>query len=104
MQKCISAWVGNRIEEIGQALCKENGSYALVVENSKILYARIDPIIQTNDEITLSAGDCKDLREYFEQSFEASAIMQQELYRQGCLDCVKLLLMLGLLAGKEEIL
>ena len=51
--------------------------------------------------MSISAGDCINLREYFEQELEAAAIMQKEVYQQGYLDCVKLLLMLGILNGEE---
>ena len=77
-----------------------NGHYALAAESSKLLYDSLEPIVQNEGDISISAGDCLNFREYFEQEFEATAIMQKELYRQGYLDCVKLLVTLGLLAGK----
>ena len=102
MQNCVSEFIESRIEEISQALRKENGRYALAEENSKLLYDHIDPIIQNQGGLTISAGDCENFREYFDKEFEVIAIMQKELYRQGCLDGVRLLVMLGLLAGQEE--
>ena len=100
MQNCVSKFIESRIEEISQALRKGNGRYALAAESSKLLYDSLEPIVQNEGDISISAGDCLIFREYFEQEFEATAIMQKELYRQGYLDCVKLLVTLGLLAGK----
>lgn len=102
MQNCMSQLMESQIKEISQALRKDNSHYALAVESNKSLYNSIEPIIKYEGEITLSAGDCLNLREYFEQECEAAAIMQKALYQQGYLDCVKLLIALGLLAGKEE--
>ena len=51
--------------------------------------------------MVFSAGDCTNFREYFQLEMEAAAIMQRELYRQGYLDCVSLLVKLGLLTGRE---
>ncbi len=99
MQSYISEFLESRIEEIAQDLRKNNGRYSLAVEKSKSLFDSIDPIMQSESEIILSAGDCLNFRELFDQEFEAAAIMQTELYRQGYLDCVKLLIMLGVLGG-----
>lgn len=57
--------------------------------------------MQNESDMSISAGDCINFREYFEQELEAAAIMQKEVYQQGYLDCVKLLLMLGILNGEE---
>ena len=100
MQNCVAKFIESRIEEISQALRKGNGRYALAAESSKLLYDSLEPIVQNEGDISISAGDCLNFREYFEQEFGATAIMQKELYRQGYLDCVKLLVTLGLLAGK----
>ena len=51
--------------------------------------------------MVFSAGDCTNFQEYFQLEMEAAAIMQRELYRQGYLDCVSLLVKLGLLTGRE---
>lgn len=59
----------------------------------------IDPIIKSTSEMTVSAEDLTDFREYFDQEFIVVASLQHELYRQGYRDCIKLLTMLGLLAG-----
>ena len=86
MQNCVSKFIESRIEEISQALRKGNGRYALAAESSKLLYDSLEPIVQNEGDISISAGDCLNFREYFEQEFEATAIMQKELYRQGYLD------------------
>ena len=51
--------------------------------------------------MVFSAGDCTNFREYFQLEMEAAAIMQRELYQQGYLDCVSLLVKLGLLTSRE---
>lgn len=102
MQSCVSDFLDSRIEEIVQSLPQKNGVYSLAVEKRNFLFDSIHPIMQSEREITLSAGDCENFREYFEQELEIAAIMEQELYRQGYLDCVQLLVRLGLLAGREE--
>lgn len=98
----VSEFLDNRIEEIAQTLRKNNGEYLLAAEKRKSLFMNIDPIIKSESDITISAGDCLNFREYFDQEFVVAASLQHELYRQGYRDCVKLLTMLGLLAGCEE--
>lgn len=97
MSLYVSDFLDNRIEEIAQELLKINGEYALAVEKSKELMENIDPIIHCEEEITISAGDCLDFQEFLDHEFTANAIMQQALYNQGYIDCVKLLKMLGVL-------
>jgi hypothetical protein len=48
-------------------------------------------------ELILSECDFLDFREYFQQQRTVAAIMQLGAYRQGYLDCVRLLQMLGVL-------
>ena len=97
MSLYVFDFLDGRIEEIAQNLLKTNSEYALAVEKSKDLMENIDPIIHREREITISAGDCLDVQEFLEHEFTSTAIMQQELYKQGYIDCVKLLKMLGAL-------
>lgn len=39
--------------------------------------------------------DCDNLRDYLDQAFVTTAIMQEEVYQQGFLDCIRLLRSLG---------
>ena len=101
MRNCVSEFIESRMEEIAQDLLQNNSVYCLAVEKGKSLFESIDPIMQNESDMSISAGDCINFREYFEQELEAAAIMQKEVYQQGYLDCVKLLLMLGILNGEE---
>ena len=70
-----------------QNLRKINSEYALAAEKSRILYDKIDPVI----------NECNDLKEFLDHEFTKAALTQQQLYKQGYLDCVNLLKMLGLI-------
>ena len=94
MRSCITEFLDHRMEEIAQSLRSSNAAYSLAVEKSQFLFESIEPMV-------FSAGDCTNFREYFQLEMEAAAIMQRELYRQGYLDCVSLLVKLGLLTGRE---
>ncbi|MDP4120542.1 MAG: hypothetical protein Q8876_05750 [Bacillota bacterium] len=97
MSLYVSDYLNFRIDEIAQNLRKTNSEYALAMEKSEELMENIDPIIHSERGITICAGDCLDFQEFLEHEFTSTAIMQQELYKQGYLDCVKLLKMLGVL-------
>ncbi len=55
------------------------------------LWNRIDPIIMSKHELTLSPDDFQSFRQLFEHELTTAAIEQQALYKQGYLDCVELL-------------
>lgn len=99
MSLYVTDFLDGRIEEIVRTLRKTDSEYALAVEKRKALYDDIDPILHHERDITISAGDCLNLLEFIELEFTITAHLQQALYRQGYLDCVKLLTMLGLLAS-----
>lgn len=99
MSLFVSDFLNGRIEYVMQNLCKTNGDYALAMKKKKMLYQNIEPIIQRRGELNITAGDCMDFCEYFENDFTTAAILQQALYRQGYLDCAQLLAML---LGKGE--
>ena len=101
MYSSVSAFLDSRIEEIAQALRQNNGEYLLAAEKRKALFRSIEPILRSETERTVSAEERANFRQYFDQDFIVKASLQQELYRQGYWDCVKLLTMLGLLTGCE---
>ena len=101
MRSCITEFLDHRMEEIAQSLRSSNAAYSLAVEKSQFLFESIEPIMCNKKDICISAGDCTNFREYFQLEMEAAAIMQRELYRQGYLDCVSLLVKLGLLTSRE---
>ena len=94
----VSDFIVNRIQEIADILRENNGEYSLAYDKSKSLHENIEPIIHSENSITISAGDCMDFRDLFAQEFTLAAIMQETLYKQGYLDCIRLLSMLGVLA------
>lgn len=96
-QDDIIGFLNSRIEDVMQHLLKTNPEYALASEKCKELIGNVCSISRHERDVTITAGDCADIREYLDQEFIQTAIMQQELYTQGYLDCVKLLSMLGVI-------
>ena len=94
----VSDFVDIRIDEIAQELRRTNGEYALAMDRRKDLYSNLDSIIMREESVTICVGDCLDFQEFFEQDFVAAALLQKELYRQGCRDAVELLRQLHVLA------
>jgi len=95
----FSEFIVGRIDEIASDLRKTNAEYALAIDKSSRYYESLEPIIMsTTEEYTISHGDCLNFKEFLDEELASAAIMQQELYRRGYLDCVKLLRMLGVLA------
>ena len=94
MSLYVSDFLDSRIDDIIKNLRETNGEYAIAVEKCKGLHENIDPIVYREEDITISGGDCMDFKGLFEHEFNMTAIMQQELYKQGYVDCIKLLKML----------
>lgn len=78
-------------------LREENAEYAVALKKASELFANIEPIIESERQITISAMDCLNFREFLDQELTVNAAIEGQLYRQGYLDCVKLLSMLGVL-------
>ncbi len=97
MDTAFGEYLNSKIEETVANLRKNNSEYALAAEKEKILLENINPILCRDRGVTISAGDCADMRDCLEQEFVQTAIMQQGLYKQGYLDCVKLLRTLGVI-------
>lgn len=60
---------------------------------SLFIHQRLETIME--DLRCNNAGDCDTLRDYLDQEFVTTAIMQEEVYQQGFLDCIRLLRSLG---------
>ena len=97
MNLAITDFLSQRVDTVAQNLLQTNGEYALAIENNALLFENISSVIHRGSSITLSPDDCLDFCEYFEGEAAASALLRQELYKQGHLDCVKLLTLLGVL-------
>ena len=91
MKATISEFIRSRIEDITQELHQNNAAYALANAACTELLDTIQPIIQSQNSITISVGDCYAFRTYFEQDLTQKAILEEALYRQGCRDCIRLL-------------
>lgn len=87
----VKEFLFDRIDEIMQELKNTNGEYAVASDRGKELFGSILPIIQPEKDIAISGGDCVNINEYLDQEFTREAVSQMELYKQGYLDCVKLL-------------
>ena len=99
MESDIQKFVISRIEDKIRNLREVNGEYALAHNKAKEWIDCIDRIILNDkEELTLSRGDCLNFKEFIDSQFTEEAICQEELYRQGYLDCIVLLKQLGMLA------
>ena len=95
MQADFSAFMYSRIESILTDLRKNHAGYAVAWTKRRELFDRLDPIFRT--EGSLTHADYQAVQDYMEQDFITIAVMQEELYRQGYLDCVELLRTMGVL-------
>jgi len=97
MNLYVSDFLDGRIDDIMKDLRKTDGEYANAMEKTKDLYSNIESIIKSKKEILITGKDCSSFEELLDQEFTRTAIMQQKLYKQGYLDCVNLMKMLGVL-------
>ncbi len=98
MQSKAAELLESRIADIVQGLHQSNGYYALAAERRKHLYENIDHIISSEEDVTISAGDCLFFQAILEQDSIMTTVIQQELYRQGYRDGIKYLALLGALS------
>lgn len=95
----FSQFVDGRINDVSKELHISNAEYVLTSDKISRLYENIHPIITSKcDELKISHGDCTSFQELLDEELTSAAIIQQALYKQGYLDCVKVLRMLGVLA------
>ena len=93
----IEELLENRLGEVMDDLLRQKGEYAMAWEQSRELYSRIDPIVSHEEDLSISGGDCLNLRDYLEAEGRAAGLLQGALYRQGFRDCVQALHLLGVL-------
>jgi len=98
MQMDFTDYLTERVEDIVANLRKTDGVYSRACSKRRELVERIDPLIMGGEDILLAERERQDFQKLFEEGFTMQAIEQQELYRQGYLDCVCLLKSLGVLA------
>ncbi|MPM54046.1 hypothetical protein SDC9_100819 [bioreactor metagenome] len=91
----VTEFLSGRMDEIISSLKENNTEFALSAERSSQLLDDINWLMSNTERtIALSPEDCMNVHEFFEQELTQEGIMQQELYKQGYLDCIKLLRML----------
>lgn len=98
MQEFVLDFLSGRLDSVVEFFRKNNAEYALAAERKRSLYDAISPMMHVENSMTISEGDGLNLRDYFEQDFIMTAIMEEELYKQGYLDCIQLLRLIGVLA------
>ncbi len=91
-------FISDRIGEISDKVLETNSEYALSREQSNAIYERLEPILNSETDLTINQGECSDFNTLLDNNVFSEAIMEQELYKQGYLDCVYLLKGLGVLA------
>ena len=96
-QQVAAQQLENRLGEVMDDLLRQKGEYAMAWEQSRELYSRIDPIVNHEEDLSISGGDCLNLRDYLEAEGKAAGLLQGALYRQGFRDCVQALHLLGVL-------
>lgn len=89
--------INRRMEELEQNLLKTNGVYAQSAEKNSYLIENVESILKCTHSITLSVGDFMDIAGYIDEENTQADILQKAAYRQGCIDCVKLLRTMGVL-------
>ena len=97
MKILIRNFCDDRIDDLLRKLPASNAEYAVAEEKRMELYAALEPIFRAKGDITLSAPGCENFREYLDREASAAGIANDALYRQGYLDCVRLLRTLGIL-------
>ncbi|MPN34654.1 hypothetical protein SDC9_182148 [bioreactor metagenome] len=91
----LTEFLSERIDEIISQLKETNTAFALSDKRSSQLIDDIDPIMMNEKrDMTITPKDCMNISEFFEQELVQEGITQEKLYKQGYLDCVKLLRML----------
>lgn len=97
METLIRNFCDDRIDEVLWELPASNAEYAVAEEKRMGLYDALEPVFRAEGDIALSAQECENFRDYLDQDARAAGIANDVLYRQGYLDCVRLLRALGVL-------
>ena len=98
MKTSIEDFVVARIEWVNQELWAKDSAYSAASAQSKELFSHISPLIDAKTEIPLTVCDQLNFQAYFENQLTINALFEENLYRQGYLDCICLLRTLGLFA------
>ena len=71
----IEELLENRLGEVMDDLLRQKGEYAMAWEQSRELYSRIDPIVNHEEDLSISGGDCLNLRDYLEAEGKAAGLL-----------------------------
>lgn len=93
----ISDFLDDRIEEIYSNMRLTIPEYARANKLRKELFDIIDELMSGEHSGALKQNERQQLKEYMEHDFIATAIEQQQFYRNGYWDCVELLKYLKIL-------
>lgn len=84
-----------KVEDALRHLRKTNKRYSAAAETEGELYSRIKRLTETGDNSLLLQSERKRLAELLEQWVDVTPTVHAELYRQGYLDCLRLVVSLG---------
>jgi len=96
MNQFLDGCISQRIDQISQNLLQTNGEYARADHKRKNLYRNMHDIMSGDTDLEITGGDRMDFSEYFEQLAIMASIEKRSYYRQGYMDCVKVLQNLGI--------
>ena len=88
-------YLDEKREEIMRNLRKKNANYSEYCKSEGELFARIKNIMASKGDIFISDQEKERITELMEQEEHVSPIKEREIYRQGYLDCLRLVVSLG---------
>ena len=97
MKADIEEFLKDRTNALEKELREKDKAFALAQDKSVEYFERVEPFLTAEGDCTFTAADAGNLRDLFNNEVELEDIFQRFLYRQGFLDCVTLLRMLGVL-------
>ena len=93
----IEMFLNSRMDFIFADLLQTNAEYALTYRRYEHLCELTDPVVCQRKDIEISGEECETFLERAEQRNVLESICQRECDKQGYLDCITLLKMLGIL-------
>ena len=88
-------YLETKVEDTLRLLRRTNKRYFEASETEGELYRRVKRITETNGDVVLLEDERKRINSLLEQWADIMPTVYAELYRQGYLDCLKLVVSLG---------
>ena len=88
-------YLETKVEDTLRILRRTNKRYSAAAETEGELYRRVKRITETNGDVVLLKDERKRIDFLLEQWQDILPTVYAELYRQGYLDCLKLVVSLG---------